>query len=71
VVPGVDSAKEAGELLEDRPALWEAATLAELRRLLLTMLDPVYVDIVDERSIVAIRPKPAFRPLFDNATTRA
>jgi hypothetical protein len=34
------------------------------------MLDAVYVDTVDEKSIVAIRPKPAFRPLFEIATTR-
>jgi len=71
VVPGVDSAKEAGELLGDLPALWEAATLSEKRRLLITMLDAVYVDTVDEKAIVAIRPKPAFRPLFEIATTRA
>ena len=71
MVPGVDSAKEAGELLGDLPALWEAATLSEQRRLLITMLDAVYVDTVDEKAIVAIRPKPAFRPLFEIATTRA
>ena len=71
MVPGVDSAREAGELLEDLPAPWEEATLAERRKLLLTMLDAVYVDTVEEKSIVAIRPKPAFRPLFDIATTRA
>ncbi len=71
MVPGVDSAKEAGQLLEDLPALWKAATLAEQRKLLLTMLDAVYVDTVDEKAIVAIRPKPAFRPLFEIATTRA
>ena len=47
VVPGVDSAKEAGELLEDLPALWKAATSAEQRKLLLTMLDAVYIDAVD------------------------
>ena len=35
------------------------------------MLDAVYVDTVDENAIVAIRPKPAFRPLFEIATTRA
>lgn len=35
------------------------------------MLDAVYVDTVDEKVIVAIRPKPAFRPLFEIATTRA
>ncbi|MDA0264905.1 MAG: zinc ribbon domain-containing protein [Chloroflexi bacterium] len=71
VIPGVDSAKEAGRLLEDLPALWEAATLAERRKLLSTMLDGVYVDTVDEKAVVAIRPKPAFRPLFEIATTRA
>jgi len=34
------------------------------------MLDAVYVDTVDEKRIVAIRPKPAFRPLLEIATTR-
>ena len=63
--------KEAGESLEDLPALWEEAALAEQRKLLLTMLDAVYVDTVEEKCIVAIRPKPAFRPLFEIATTRA
>ena len=41
------------------------------RKLLITMLDAVYVDTVDEKAIVAIHPKPAFRPLFEIATTRA
>jgi hypothetical protein len=34
------------------------------------MLDAVYVDTVEEKAIVAIRPKPAFRALFEIATTR-
>ena len=34
------------------------------------MLDAVYVDTVEEKSIVAIRPKPAFQLLFEIATTR-
>ena len=34
------------------------------------MLDAVYVDTVEEQRIVAIRPRPAFRPLFEIATTR-
>ena len=34
------------------------------------MLDVVYVDTVDEKRIVAIRPKPTFRPLFEIATMR-
>ena len=70
VVPDADAAIKAGKLLEDLPALWEKADLAERRRILLTMLDSVYVDTVDERRIVAIRPRPAFRPLFEIATTR-
>jgi len=70
VIPGVDSAKEAGELMEDLPALWKEATVSERRKLLLTMLDAVYVDTVDTKAIVAIRPKPAFQALFEIATTR-
>ncbi len=62
--------KLAGMLLENLPALWEAANLAERWKLLLTMLYAVYVDMVEEKSIVAIQPKPAFRPLFEIATTR-
>ena len=49
---------------------WKKADLGERRRILLTMLDAVYVDTVEERRIVAIRPRPAFRPLFEVATTR-
>ena len=36
----------------------------------MTMLSEVYVDNVEEKRIVAIRPKPAFRALFEIATTR-
>ena len=57
-------------LLESLPTLLGQANLAERRKLLLTMLDAVYVDTVEEKSIVAIRPKPAFQPLFEIATTR-
>ena len=64
VVPGVDAAMEAGKLLENLPVLWEEADLAGRRKLLMAMLDAVYVDTVDEKSVVAIRPKPAFRPIF-------
>jgi len=64
VVPGVDAAMEAGKLLEDLPVLWEEADLAERRKLLMAMLYAVYVDTVDEKSVEAIRPKPAFQPIF-------
>ena len=45
--------------------------MAEQRKLLLTMLDAVYVDTVEEKIIVVIRSKPAFWPLFEIATNRA
>ena len=70
VVPGVDAAMEAGKLLENLPVLREEADLAERRKLLMAMLDAVYVDTVEEKSVVAIRPKPAFRAIFEVATTR-
>ena len=50
--------------------MWDEANLTERRKLLLTMLDAVYVDTVEEKAIVAIRPKPAFKPVFEIATTR-
>ncbi len=70
VVPDADATVTAGKLLEDLPAMWKKADLGERRQILLTMLDAVYVDPVEERRIVAIRPRPAFRPLFEIATTR-
>ena len=61
--------EEAVGLLEDLPIPWEAAALAQQRKLLLTMLDAVYVDTVDEKTIVAIRHKAVFCPLLENAMT--
>ena len=61
---------EAGKLLENLPALWDEANLTERRTLLTSMLDAVFVETVEEKTIAAIRPKPAFRPLFEIATTK-
>ena len=44
--------------------------MGERRQILLTMLDAVYVDARNEKAIIAIRPKPAFKALFEIATTR-
>tara|TARA_B100000745_G_scaffold160715_1_gene105137 strand:- start:316 stop:486 length:171 start_codon:yes stop_codon:yes gene_type:complete len=55
---------EAGKLLVNLPVLWEEADLAERSKLLMAMLNAVYVDTLDEKSVVAIRPKPAVRPIF-------
>jgi len=69
-VPEANAAEEAGRLIQDLPQLLAGATLEERRRLLLTMLDAVYVDAKEEKRIVAIKPKPPFRPVFQVATTR-
>ncbi|HAC20326.1 MAG TPA: hypothetical protein DCF78_17315, partial [Dehalococcoidia bacterium] len=57
-------------MVENLPQLWGKANLGQRREMLVTMLDAVYVDTVDEKRIVATRPKPAFKPLLEIATTR-
>ena len=71
VVPGANAAEEAGKIIADLPQLWAGANEEEKRRLLLTMLDAVYVDAKEDKAIVAIKPKPPFRPIFEVATTKA
>ena len=68
VIPEVDAAAEAGDLLKRLPDLWEGATLDERHELAVRMLDGVYVDLKDSRAIVGIKPKPAFRDVFRIAT---
>ena len=70
VVPEATAAEEAGQLVEQLPALWREAGMDERRRLLLTMLEAVYVDAKEEKQVVAIRPKAPFRPVFQVASTR-
>ena len=70
VIPGAEAAQQAGRLLKSLPDLWGKAELPEVRRILVTMLDAVYVECKEEKQIVAIKPKPAFKPLFGVATTK-
>jgi hypothetical protein len=70
VVPGVDAAEEAGRLVQHLPDLWKEANASERHRLLVTMLDAVYVDTRDSRSVVMILPKAPFRAVFWTAVTR-
>jgi hypothetical protein len=64
VVPQVSAVEEAGNLLREIPKLWAGANLEEKRRLLLSVLDCVYVDAKKTKSIVSIKPKPPFIPVF-------
>jgi hypothetical protein len=69
VVPGMNAAAEAGKLIIHLPELWAGANMEEKRNLLLTMLEAVYFDVKQTRSIVAIKPKPPFKPIFQVAVT--
>ena len=64
------AAEEAGKLILDLEALWVEANPSERRKLLMSMLDAVYFDAKASRSIVALRPKPPFKPIFQVAASR-
>jgi len=71
VVPEADASEEAGNLVQRLPELWLGANLQERHKLLVSMLEAVYVDHKDAKAVVAIQPKPAFRAVFQVAITRA
>jgi len=54
IIPQVNAAEEAGKLIMDLPRLWANTNSEERRKLLLTMLDAVYVDAKKTKSIIAI-----------------
>jgi site-specific DNA recombinase len=56
--------------VEQLLALWQDANLEAQRRLLLPMLEAVYVDTKKEKRVMAIKPKTPFRPVFQVATKR-
>ncbi len=70
-MPEADASEEAGNLVQQLPELWSGATLQERHRILVSMLEAVYVDHKEDKAVVAIQPKPAFRAVFQVATTRA
>jgi site-specific DNA recombinase len=71
VVPQANAAEEAGNLITNLPKLWAGANEQEKRKLLQTMLDAVYFEAKKTKSIVLIRPKPPFRPIFQVAVRKA
>ncbi|MFC1860165.1 hypothetical protein ACFLYC_01140 [Chloroflexota bacterium] len=69
VIPEANATEEAGNMIMNLPRLWAKANQEERRQLLLTMLDAVYVDAKNSKSIIAIRPKPPFKPIFQVAAS--
>jgi site-specific DNA recombinase len=65
VIPEIDAAVEAGELLENIGTIWSIATMEEKHKLLALMLDAVYIDLFTTRKVVGVLPKPVFYPLFE------
>jgi site-specific DNA recombinase len=70
VVPQANAAEEAGKLMLNLKELWMKANLTEQRQLLLSMLEAVYFDTKKTKSIIAIRPKPPFKPIFQVAASK-
>ena len=70
VIPKANAAEEAGKLILDQPRLWENANIEERMKLLLTMLEAVQVDAKKTKSIIAIKPEPPFKPVFQVAASR-
>jgi site-specific DNA recombinase len=70
VAPRIGAAREACSPDADLPRLRAGTKVDERRRLLLTMLRAVYVDAKAEKRVIAIRPKPPFRPVFQVTATR-
>jgi site-specific DNA recombinase len=62
--------KKAGKLILNLKELWVKANQSERRQLLLSMLDAVYFDTKKNKSIIAIRPKPTFKPVFQVAASK-
>jgi site-specific DNA recombinase len=69
VVPEVQTSEEAGNLLRDLPRLWSLANLDEQRKLLVSILDAVYID-TRHNLVVAVKPKPPFIPVFRVAASK-
>ncbi|BCT56466.1 serine recombinase [Dehalococcoides mccartyi] len=70
VVPDYNASEEAGKLIMNLPSLWNKATLSEQRKLLVNMLDAVYIDFKKSKSIIAVKPKPPFKPIFQVAVSK-
>ena len=67
LIPEVDAAKEADQLLANMPRLRAGATLDERHELLTTILDAVYIDMKDRKSIMSVKAKPVFNAILGDA----
>ena len=52
-------------MIENIAKLWEKTTLEEKRKLLTSILEAIYVDLLATRSVVGIQPKAPFYSVFE------
>jgi hypothetical protein len=69
-IPQINKTEEAGKLIMELPRLWSKANEEEKRKLLLAMLDAVYIDTKETKSVIAIKPKPPFKPVLQVAASK-
>ena len=70
VIPQANAAEEVGKWVINLPRLWEKATIEEWRKLFLTIPDTIYANVKETKSIVAIKPEPPLKPVFQVAISR-
>ena len=69
-IPEVNAAQEAGELIYNLPNLWKQADTLQRRKIVQSILDAVYIETKQYKTIVAIKPKPPFRPVLQMAVSK-
>jgi hypothetical protein len=67
VIPEVDLAREAGNLIQSLPDLWSQASLRERHRLLSVIIDAVYIDLKTPTNAPALKLKPPFEDLLNQS----
>ena len=65
-----NAAEESVTLILNLKALWEKANLSERRILFLSMFNAVFFEMKETKSIVAVRPKPPIKPIFQVAASK-
>jgi site-specific DNA recombinase len=70
VVPAANVTEEAGKLILTIKELWADANLSEHQQLLIAMLDAVYFDTKQTKLLIAAKPKPPFKPIFQIAASK-
>ena len=64
MILGMNAAEEAGKLIHNLPELWKQAIQSEKHKIISTVLDAVYVDAKQFKTVVSIKPGPPLNLFF-------